>query len=157
MLNPESILRYSENVVRECSVAAALGVVGERWSLLILREVFLGVRRFDAIQEATGASRGILGTRLRALTEAGVIERVDYQASGSRTRQEYRLTSAGQELQPVLTALMQWGDKHLAGPAGPPLTVTHTDCGAAVRAMLRCERGHVLPDTGRGITVHHNR
>ncbi|MFJ4654172.1 winged helix-turn-helix transcriptional regulator [Nocardia sp. NPDC088792] len=144
-------------MARECSVAAALGVVGEQWSLLILREVFLGVRRFDAIQQATGASRAILVTRLRGLTETGVLERVDYRESGARTRQEYRLTPAGRELQPVLTALMQWGDKHLTGPAGPPLTITHTDCGATVRATLRCEHGHLLADTGHGLTVHHNR
>ncbi|BAW09721.1 winged helix-turn-helix transcriptional regulator [Nocardia seriolae] len=115
------------------------------------------MRRFDAIQEATGASRAILVARLRGLTQAGVLERVEYREPGARTRHEYRLTPAGRELQPVLTALMQWGDKHLASPAGPPLTVTHTDCGATVRATLRCEHGHVLPDTGRDLTVHHNR
>ncbi|MEU1208581.1 helix-turn-helix domain-containing protein [Nocardia sp. NPDC005825] len=144
-------------MARECSVAAALAVVGEQWSLLVLREVALGVRRFDAIQEATGASRAILGARLRGLTEAGVLERVEYREPGSRTRHEYQLTVAGRELQPVLTALMQWGDRHLAGPEGPPLTVTHTGCGATVRATLRCEHGHVLPDTGRDLDIRHNR
>ncbi|APA95903.1 putative HTH-type transcriptional regulator [Nocardia seriolae] len=109
------------------------------------------MRRFDAIQEATGASRAILVARLRGLTQAGVLERVEYREPGARTRHEYRLTPAGRELQPVLTALMQWGDKHLASPAGPPLTVTHTDCGATVRATLRCEHGHVLP-TPAGIS-----
>ncbi|WP_229739908.1 winged helix-turn-helix transcriptional regulator [Nocardia rhizosphaerihabitans] len=84
----------------------------------MLREVALGVRRFDAIQEATGASRAILGARLRGLTQSGVLERVEYREPGSRTRHEYRLTAAGRELQPVLTALMQWGDKYLTGPAG---------------------------------------
>ncbi|MFI5776221.1 winged helix-turn-helix transcriptional regulator [Nocardia sp. NPDC051570] len=136
-------------MARECSVAAALGVVGEQWSLLVLREVFLGVRRFDAIAEATGAPRAVLMRRLRTLVDAGVLARRDYREPGARTRQEYHLTAAGRELQPVLTALMQWGDKHLAGPAGPPLTVTHAECGAPVRATLRCEHGHVLADTGR--------
>ncbi|MFT3662794.1 MAG: helix-turn-helix domain-containing protein [Gordonia sp. (in: high G+C Gram-positive bacteria)] len=144
-------------MARECSVAAALSVVGEQWSLLVLREVALGVRRFDAIRENTGASRAILGARLRSLTEAGVLEKVEYREPGSRTRHEYQLTPAGRELQPVLTALMQWGDKHLAGPAGPPLTVIHANCGAQVRAALRCECGHVLTDTGRELAVLQNR
>lgn len=144
-------------MVRECSVAEALAVVGEQWSLLVLREVALGVRRFDAIQANTGASRAILGTRLKSLTESGVLKKVEYQEPGSRARHQYELTPAGRELQPVLTALMQWGDKYLADPAGPPLTVTHADCGAPVRAALRCGCGHVLPDTGRELAVQHNR
>ncbi|MFF8743873.1 MULTISPECIES: helix-turn-helix domain-containing protein [Streptomyces] len=144
-------------MVRECSIAAALAVVGEQWSLLVLREVALGVRRFDAIQEATGASRATLGARLRSLTHSGLLERIEYREPGSRARHEYRLTPAGRDLQPVLTALMQWGDRHLAGAEGPPLTVTHSECGAAVRATLRCEQGHVLPDTGRELAVQHNR
>ncbi|WP_067574527.1 winged helix-turn-helix transcriptional regulator [Nocardia acidivorans] len=138
-------------MARNCSVAAALGIVGEQWALLALREVFLGVRRFDAIQEATGAPRAVLIRRLRTLVDAGVLEPRDYREPGARTRQEYHLTTAGRELQPVLTALMQWGDKHLAGPAGPPLAVSHADCGAPVRAVLCCTEGHRLPDTGRGL------
>ncbi|MEV0188250.1 helix-turn-helix domain-containing protein [Kitasatospora purpeofusca] len=144
-------------MVRECSIAAALTVVGEQWSLLVLREVALGVRRFDAIQAATGASRATLGARLRSLTESGLLERIEYREPGSRARHEYRLTPAGRELQPVLTALMQWGDRYLAGPEGPPSTATHSGCGAAIRASLRCERGHVLPDTGQELTLQQNR
>ncbi|MFC9999933.1 winged helix-turn-helix transcriptional regulator [Nocardia sp. NPDC127526] len=140
-------------MARNCSVAATLAVVGEQWALLALREVFLGVRRFDAIQEATGAPRAVLVKRLKSLVEAGVLERRDYREPGSRIRQEYRLTEAGRELQPVLTALMQWGDKHLAGPAGPPLAVTHSGCGAPVRATLCCANGHQLADTGRELTA----
>ncbi|WP_040816605.1 winged helix-turn-helix transcriptional regulator [Nocardia concava] len=140
-------------MARNCSVAATLELIGEQWSLLALREVFLGVRRFDAIQEATGAPRAVLVRRLRGLVEAGILERRDYREPGARTRQEYRLTAAGRELQPVLTALMQWGDKHLAGPEGPPLAVTHTDCGAPVRATLCCAEGHHLEDTGRELTA----
>lgn len=140
-------------MARNCSVAATLELIGEQWSLLALREVFLGVRRFDAIQEATGAPRAVLVRRLRGLVEAGILELRDYREPGARTRQEYRLTAAGRELQPVLTALMQWGDKHLAGPAGPPLAITHTDCGAPVRAALCCAEGHHLEDTGRELTA----
>jgi DNA-binding HxlR family transcriptional regulator len=140
-------------MARKCSVARALQVVGEQWALLVLREVFLGVHRFDAIQQATGAPRAVLVRRLRTLVEAGVLVRRDYRETGARTRQEYRLTEAGRELQPVLTALMQWGDKHLAGPDGPPLLVTHRGCGAPVRARLCCEQGHRLDDTGRDLTA----
>ncbi|WP_460717886.1 winged helix-turn-helix transcriptional regulator [Nocardia heshunensis] len=140
-------------MARNCSVAATLELIGEQWSLLALREVFLGVRRFDAIADATGAPRAVLVRRLRTLVETGILERVDYREPGARTRQEYRLTSAGRELQPVLTALMQWGDKHLAGPDGPPLAITHTECGEPVRATLCCAAGHHLEDTGRELTA----
>ncbi|WP_405135239.1 winged helix-turn-helix transcriptional regulator [Nocardia sp. NBC_01388] len=144
-------------MARNCSVAAALQVIGEQWALLALREVFMGVRRFDAIQEATGAPRAVLVRRLRTLVEAGVLELHDYREPGSRTRQEYRLTEVGRELQPVITALMQWGDKHLAGPGGPPLSVLHADCGAPVRAVLCCADGHQLADTGWEISPVVNR
>lgn len=140
-------------MARKCSVARTLALVGERWSLLILREIFLGVRRFDAIQANTGAPRAALASRLRTLEDAGVIQRTDYRAEGSRTRQEYRPTSAGKALQPVLTALMQWGDAHLVEADGPPLSLTHNGCGAPVRATLTCAAGHQLDDTGRDLTA----
>src|SRR6266516_2326119 len=112
---------------RVCSVARTLDVIGERWSLLVLREVFLGVRRFESIREATGAPRAVLADRLRSLVDAGVLVRREYREDGARTRHEYRLTEAGRELQPALTALMQWGDKYLPVPGGPPLIVEHAD------------------------------
>ncbi|WP_059011156.1 winged helix-turn-helix transcriptional regulator [Streptomyces specialis] len=136
---------------RICSVARTLEVVGERWSLLVLREVFLGVRRFDPIREATGAPRAVLAERLRDLVAAGVLDRREYREPGTRVRHEYHLTPAGRELQPVLTALMQWGDRHLAGPGQPPLELRHADCGGRVRTALVCEEGHTLPDTGTGL------
>ena len=134
---------------RVCSVARTLDVIGERWSLLVLREVFLGVRRFESIRHATGAPRAVLAERLRSLVDAGVLVRREYREEGARTRHEYRLTDAGRELQPALTALMQWGDKHLPVPGGPPLIVEHAECGGSVRAHLVCEHGHVLDDRAR--------
>lgn len=134
-------------------MARALEIIGERWSLLVLREVFLGVRRFDAIRAATGAPRAVLARRLETLVDAGVLQRRTYQEAGARARPEYRLTAAGRELQPVLTALMQWGDRHLGWPDGPPLSVVHANCGAPVRATLRCANGHVLDDTGRDLVA----
>lgn len=134
---------------RTCSVARTLEIVGERWSLLVLRELLLGVRRFEQIRTATGAPRAVLADRLRTLVEAGLLARRPYRDAGTRARFEYRLTEAGRELQPVLIALMQWGDKHNPPPGGPPLRVTHAGCGAPVRARLMCGAGHQLGDDGR--------
>src|SRR5947208_5903632 len=96
---------------RECSVAEALEVVGERWSLLALREIMLGNRRFNQIAENTGASRDILAARLLKLVEAGVLEKVQYEAHPPR--HEYYPTEAGRALQPILLGLMAWGDKYV--------------------------------------------
>jgi DNA-binding HxlR family transcriptional regulator len=136
---------------RTCSAARALEIVGERWSLLVLRELLLGVRRFEQIRAATGAPRAVLADRLRGLVDAGLLTRREYRDTGARARFEYRLTDAGRELQPVLIALMQWGDKHRTPPGGPPLRVTHAGCGAPVRARLMCADGHELGDDGRDL------
>ena len=129
-------------VPRTCSIARSLAVVGERWALLVVREVSLGVRRFSDIQAATGAPPAVLTDRLRALVEAGVLETRPYQEPGSRARLEYRLTAAGRDLQPVLTALKDWGDAHLVDERGVPVITRHVDCGASVHAVLVCENGH---------------
>jgi DNA-binding HxlR family transcriptional regulator len=131
---------------RICSIARALEVVGERWSLLVIREVSLGVRRFDAIRAATGAPRAVLTDRLAGLVAAGILERVTYREEGARTRWEYRLTQAGRELTPVLSALRQWGDRHLVDDDGPPALFTHSGCGASVRVQHICDAGHVIED-----------
>lgn len=137
-------------------MARTLEVIGERWSLLVLREVFLGVRRFEAIQQATGAPRAVLAERLRSLVAAGVLTRHEYRDEGARARLEYRLTGAGRELQPALTALMQWGDKYRPRAGGPPLIVEHRGCGRRVRVCLVCEDGHLLDDAGRDLAAHPN-
>jgi len=94
---------------RACTIAASLAVVGEKWSILVVRELSLGVHRFDAIQRNTGAPRDILATRLRRLEAEGVIEKQLYQEHPPRY--EYRLTQAGDELRPILLALSEWGDR----------------------------------------------
>jgi DNA-binding HxlR family transcriptional regulator len=119
---------------RACSIARTLELIGEKWALLALREVFIGVRRFDAIQRNTGAPRDILSARLRKLVASGVLQRHQYQERPSRF--EYRLTQAGRELLPVLLTLMQWGDRHLAD-GDPPLTYQHR-CGADLESVLVC-------------------
>ena len=126
-----------------CSVAGTLAVIGEKWTLLVLREAFLGVRRFADFQRILGVPKAVLTDRLAGLVDQGVLRRVPYQAEGERQRHEYRLTRKGVDLFPVLVALMEWGDRHLADGDGP-LRLDHRDCGAAVRLALSCEAGHAV-------------
>ena len=121
-----------------CSVKRALDVVGEKWTLLVLREAFYGARRFERFQASIGCPRQVLTDRLSTLVAAGVLRRVPYQEPGQRERHEYRLTDKGRDLLPAVIALMQWGDKWEADPAGPPVEVVHRDCGHAVELTLRC-------------------
>ena len=126
---------------RHCSVAAALDVIGEKWSLLVIRELFLGVRRFNDIAANTGAPRDILTARLRRLEELGVIERRVY--SQRPLRYIYALTPAGKDLRPVLMALKHWGDTHVMGEHLPP--VLQHSCGAVFEPRTHCaECGEAL-------------
>lgn len=120
---------------RECSIARALDILGEKWALLALREVTFGVRRFDQIVARTGAPRDVLTARLRKLSDAGVLKRVQY--SERPQRFEYHLTEAGRDLQPVLLTLMHWGDRYLAGGSPPPTVWTHT-CGQRLTPQVTC-------------------
>jgi DNA-binding HxlR family transcriptional regulator len=121
---------------QNCSIAGALEVVGERWSLLIVREVMLGVRRFDEIQADLGIARNVLQTRLTRLIEQGVLERRPYQQRP--LRHEYRLTDKGLDLWPAMMALMQWGDRYAAPLGGPPVLLEHRGCGGAVDEHRIC-------------------
>jgi len=127
-----------------CNIAAALAVVGEKWTFMVLREAFNGIRRFDDMQRRTGAPRQVLSSRLARLVEEGILRKAPYQEAGQRPRQEYRLTEKGIELFPVIAALLAWGDKYAAAPGGPAVELTHRDCGAPVSLQLACSRGHVL-------------
>ncbi len=126
----------AESGPRVCSIARTLEIVGEKWALLAVREVFLGNRRFDEMVRMTGAPRDTLAARLRTLVEAGVLERRQY--SDRPARYEYRLTEAGRDLYPVIAALMRWGDVHLAGQEGPPVLLEHS-CGHRLVTKLVCE------------------
>jgi DNA-binding HxlR family transcriptional regulator len=119
----------------DCSVAQCLEIVGEWWSLLIVRDAFLGVTRFDDFQRRLGISRNVLHQRLDHLVDAGVLEKVPY--STKPPRSEYRLTSRGKDLWPVLTAMRQWGDRH-AAPDGPPVEVVHVACGSSAPTEMVC-------------------
>ena len=121
-------------MARDCSLAAAMAVIGERWALLALREVFLGTRRFDAIAENTGAPRDVLSSRLKSLVEAGVLERVPYQERP--LRHEYRLTDAGLDLRDTLLVLTRWGEQWLRPGAVPEFE--HTGCGHRLVPVVAC-------------------
>src|SRR5688572_15113157 len=122
-----------------CSVARTLDVVGERWTLLVLRDAFQGKRRFDEFARSLPIARNILSDRLRVLVENGILERSAYQQRP--TRFEYRLTPKGLELYPVIVALLQWGDRYLAGSEGPPLELLHKECGGRISAQAVCSCG----------------
>ena|SRR5579859_3105280 len=143
-----------------CSVARALEVLGERWTLLIVRDAILGLRRFDDFQASLGVARNVLADRLGRLVEAGVLDRVPYQ--DRPVRYEYRLTAMGRELGVPVIGLMHWGDRHLAGPDGPPRLTRHRGCGGDLALTLTCTgcggpvpagEVEVVPGPGLGATA----
>ncbi len=121
-----------------CSVARSLEVVGERWTLLILRDALLGLRRFDEFQASLGVATNVLSKRLERLCEEGLLERRVYQ--DRPPRHEYVLTEKGRAIGPAVIMLMKWGDRYYAGEAGPPRVTTHRGCGGEVDERLRCAR-----------------
>jgi DNA-binding HxlR family transcriptional regulator len=140
---------YSTYDSDTCSIARTLALVGDRWTLLVLRDVANGVGRFDELAGHLGIARNVLSRRLARLAEAGLVERTAYREPGARERHQDRLSQAGRDLIPVLLAFLAWGDRHLAGPEGPPAVVRHADCGAPVKVSLTCADGHELGDRPR--------
>ena len=134
-----------------CAIGAAVDIIGERPTFLVLREAFNGVRRFDDMRRRTGMPRQVLSDRLARLVREDLLRKVPYQDAGQRTRHEYRLTGKGMDLYPVLVALMEWGDRHALGSAGPQVLLRHRDCGEPVRLQLFCQAGHSL-ESAREIT-----
>jgi DNA-binding HxlR family transcriptional regulator len=120
----------------DCSVAQCLEVIGEWWTMLVVRDCFMGVTRFEDFQRRLGISRNILHSRLCTLVDAGILTRVPY--SVHPPRDDYKLTAKGLDLWPVLAAMRQWGDQY-AAPDGPPVTVTHTSCGEVAHAVMVCD------------------
>lgn len=139
-MNPPAL----EWSVENCTVARAMGVLGERWTFVVLREVFNGIRRFDQMREHTEIPRQVLTNRLAMLVQQGVLQRHPYRAPGERERHEYRLTPKGFDLYPVLVAVWEWGDRYLADPDGSPVEMAHRDCGALVGIRLTCAEGHEI-------------
>jgi DNA-binding HxlR family transcriptional regulator len=122
---------------QNCSVARTLELVGERWTLLVVRDAFLGVTRFEHFLQRLKLAPNMLAKRLRTLTDAGILERRRYQQRPERY--EYVLTEAGKDLLPVILGLMRWGDAHLA-PGGAPVVARHAGCGGALDGASRCDR-----------------
>jgi DNA-binding HxlR family transcriptional regulator len=127
-----------------CSVARTLEVVGERWTLLILRNAFLGIKRFEDMQRNLGVARNVLTARLERLVDEGLFERRAYQERP--LRHEYVLTQKGRDLWPVIDSLMAWGDEYAPEPAGPPTVVRHRDCGGLLGKFRICTKcgAHVI-------------
>jgi DNA-binding HxlR family transcriptional regulator len=121
-----------------CSVQRTLGVIGEKWTMLLIRDAANGVHRFDDFRRHVGLSEAVLADRLRTLVGEGIFETREYREPGQRKRNEYRLTAKGWDLFPVLVALAQFGDKHLAADGGRPWQIQHKDCGHLVRAEVVC-------------------
>ncbi len=134
---------------QQCSIARTLETIGERWSLLVIREVFSGRRKFSEMQRTLGIARNVLANRLQRLVDDGILERRPY--SEHPRRDEYFLTEKGLDLWPTLITLMHWGDKHLPLPDGPPVVVTHKDCGGEIDDRRVCTR------CGKALTVRETR
>ena len=131
-------MKAADLAEQRCSLARPAALLGDRWTLVILRQAFSRTRRFEDFQSQLGISRSLLSDRLAKLVDAGILRREPYKDE-VRTRQEYRLTDKGLDLYPVLMALREWGDKHMA-PEGAPIVVSHRDCGGEVHTELKCER-----------------
>jgi DNA-binding HxlR family transcriptional regulator len=121
-----------------CSVARALEVLGDRWTLLVIRDAFLGFRRFDDFQRDLGIARNVLSDRLQRLVDEGLLVRHRYQERPERF--EYRLSDKGIDLWPTIMTLMKWGDRYYAPPGGAPRVVRHRECGGELTAQLTCDR-----------------
>jgi DNA-binding HxlR family transcriptional regulator len=136
---PEAMNWSTEN----CTISRTMEILGDKWTFHVLREVFVGVRRFEDIRARAVVPRQVLTERLAALIERGLIRRHPYRLPGQRERSEYRLTEAGLDLYPVLVAMIQWADVYLPLDDGPPIEPRHRgDCGERVTVTMHCEGGH---------------
>lgn len=126
-----------------CPIDRALQTIGNRTAILLLREVFYGASRFDALVKRTGVSEAVAAQRLRELVDAGALTKEPYREPGQRTRYAYVLTEAGRDLLPVLLALLEWGAAHTSGRAP---AITHAGCGEPVSVEVRCAAGHEVPE-----------
>ena len=143
-------MRWDELDKQPCSVARTLAVIGDRWTLMILRDCFLGVRRFDIFEQRLGITRHVLSDRLRKLVEYDVLTKTPYQQQP--LREEYRLTERGLDLHPIVLALVSWGDKHMADERGAPLLHRHNKCGQIMHSVTVCSECHE-PINARDIKV----
>jgi DNA-binding HxlR family transcriptional regulator len=139
-------MKWDEVNNQQCSVARSSSVLGDRWTLLILSDCFLGVRKFDALQQRLEIPRTTLANRLQKLEQHDVLYRKQYQTNPDRF--EYRLTDKGRDLYPVLSTILNWGDKYYADEAGPPILRQHVACGHDIQPVLQC------PECEEAIDAH---
>jgi len=149
-------MRWRDIGEQNCSIARTLSVIGDRWTMLVLREAFLRTRRFEDFQSHLGAPRHVLANRLQKLVECGILERVRYQERPLRF--EYKLTEKGRDLHPVIIALLGWGDRWMADAAGPPIELVHRACGHPMLPVPTCPHCRepvtardVMPRPGPGL------
>jgi DNA-binding HxlR family transcriptional regulator len=133
--------------VSNCSIARTLEVVGEKWTILILREIFYGSSRFTDFEHVLGCPRNLLAQRLRMLVDEGILATETYKEPGSRSRPKYVITPKGMDLVPAVLGLLQWGDRYRADPEGPAVLSRHTGCGGHVSVQLHCDRDHHVDAT----------
>jgi DNA-binding HxlR family transcriptional regulator len=129
---------YEEIGQEPCGIARPVGLLGDRWTLIVLRQAFRGMRRFEEFRSSMGLSRSLLSERLGRLVDSGILERVAYR-DANRTRHEYQLTEKGRDLFPVLMALRTWGDKYMS-PHGPFWVYHHRECGGSAELRQVCDR-----------------
>lgn len=139
-------MRLTSLAEMNCSIARTLDVVGEWWTLLIVRDALRGATRFDEFRDSLGVARGVLSARLRKLVEQGILERRQY--SEHPPRHEYALTDKGRALAPVITALTTWGDTWAPTPQGPPVLLVHEPCGHAIHPVQTCPHCHSEINSG---------
>jgi DNA-binding HxlR family transcriptional regulator len=131
-------MRWNQIDTMTCSVARTLSVIGDRWTMLIIRDAFLGIRRFDEMQRDLRLTPHRLSDRLRKLVREDILARVQYETRPRRF--EYRLTEKGLDLYPLIVAMIQWGDRWMAGSAGVPVELVHRPCGHSIRPQLVCPK-----------------
>jgi DNA-binding HxlR family transcriptional regulator len=152
-------MRVADHAEQPCNIARPIALLGEGWTLLVLRQAFMGTRRFEDFQAQLGISRSLLADRLRRLVEAGILRREPYR-DAVRTREQYRLTEKGIDLYPVLMALRTWADKHEAPAGGPLVLYRHRGCGGLTQVVHSCSEcgeelsaREVSPEPGPGLTA----
>ena len=148
---PRAAIDWKHLASRPCPVAESLDLFGDRWSMLIIRDVMNGVRRFDDLVERLEISRATLSDRLRRLTAAGILEPAAYDSGRGRTRTEYRLTERGWDLRNVLISLREWGDRHVLGAGNEPLTLVDRTTGHGVGLQL------IDQETGKAVEARNLR
>lgn len=152
-------MRYQELADVPCSITRPLVILGDRWTFLLVKQAFSGIRRFEDFRAGLGISRSRLADRLERLVGEGILTRQPYKTDAGRGRDEYRLTPKGLALYPVLLALRDWGDAHMA-PDGPPAYYRHRDCGGDAHTHIVCDQcgeelgaQDVAPEPGPGMTT----